>query len=558
MNRAIIDVPSVLGDTRKANDQWDFMLDKDKKIGYIRITSFIQNTTEELKKALERAEGRGHEGPDPRPPRQPGRPAERRRSRSPTCSSRTGAIVSTKGRNTATKTYDGREGRDLHRLPDGRPGQPELGLGRRDRLGLPPGPRPRGDRRPALVRQGLGAEHPRPRGRQQRPQADRGHLLAPLGQEHPPVQERQGEGRVGRLAQPRPGSQAHARGVRELGRRPPRPRPPLDRQGQAGRSRQARGREAQGRRGRRSPSRGREPKRGRPRSPTPRPRTRRSLARTTRRRSERRRSRTSIASSTRRSRCSRRSWRRRWPRSDRRPSSCARVVPVRAIDARTPPACWRSRRPATRPGRPSWKGPGPRASACPAIRSSVVASQIDLHERFGGRRPRDRRACPRPPDPAGDRRGPPTRRGRPDRPGRDRRRHPARAGRCAGRGPDRGQDAGPGARRPAGRGRPPRRAPLRLPARLSRSRRSTPASGWSSRAGTPASTPAAGRSTSSSWAARSTTRRARRSTRSPACSAWAIPAAPRSSGRPGRGTRRRSPSRARSSTTTGSPSASRG
>ena len=88
-----------------------------------------------------------------------------------------------------------------------------------------------------------------------------------------------------------------------------------------------------------------------------------------------------------------------------------------------------------------------------------------------GRGPRDRRAGPCPSAPAGDRRGPPTRRGRPGRPGGDRRRHPPRPGRCAGRGPDRGQDAGPGARHPAGRGRPPRRAPLRLPARLPRSRR---------------------------------------------------------------------------------------
>lgn len=52
MNRAIIDTPSVLGDSRKQDDQWDYMLDHEKKIGYIRITSFIQNTTEELKKAL--------------------------------------------------------------------------------------------------------------------------------------------------------------------------------------------------------------------------------------------------------------------------------------------------------------------------------------------------------------------------------------------------------------------------------------------------------------------------------------------------------------------------
>jgi len=52
MNRAIIDVPSVLGDSRKPDGQPDFMLDKQKKIAYVRISSFIQNTTEELKKVV--------------------------------------------------------------------------------------------------------------------------------------------------------------------------------------------------------------------------------------------------------------------------------------------------------------------------------------------------------------------------------------------------------------------------------------------------------------------------------------------------------------------------
>jgi len=52
MTRAEINTPSVLGDNRKPDDQWDYMLDHDRMIGYIRITSFIQNTTEELKKAL--------------------------------------------------------------------------------------------------------------------------------------------------------------------------------------------------------------------------------------------------------------------------------------------------------------------------------------------------------------------------------------------------------------------------------------------------------------------------------------------------------------------------
>ncbi len=62
ITRAIIDVPSVLGDHRKPDDQWDFMIDKDKKVGYIRITSFIQNTVEELKKALDELKEQGIKG----------------------------------------------------------------------------------------------------------------------------------------------------------------------------------------------------------------------------------------------------------------------------------------------------------------------------------------------------------------------------------------------------------------------------------------------------------------------------------------------------------------
>ncbi|WP_435010467.1 S41 family peptidase [Tundrisphaera lichenicola] len=53
LNRAIIEIPSVMGDRRKPNDEWDFMLDHDKKIGYIRITNFISDTAENVKDALE-------------------------------------------------------------------------------------------------------------------------------------------------------------------------------------------------------------------------------------------------------------------------------------------------------------------------------------------------------------------------------------------------------------------------------------------------------------------------------------------------------------------------
>ncbi len=104
MNRAIIDVPSVLADTRKANDQWDFMLDKGKKIGYIRISSFIQNTTEELKKALAELKADGMKGLILDLRDDPGGLLSSAVETSDLFIE-DGAIVSTKGRNTATKAY---------------------------------------------------------------------------------------------------------------------------------------------------------------------------------------------------------------------------------------------------------------------------------------------------------------------------------------------------------------------------------------------------------------------------------------------------------------------
>jgi len=110
LNRAIIDVPSVLGDRRKADDSWDFMYDKDQKIGYVRITSFIQNTAEELKKALVDLKADGLRGLvlDLRdnPGGLLGAAVEISDLFIPD-----GLIVSTKGRNTVSKTYEAqREG----------------------------------------------------------------------------------------------------------------------------------------------------------------------------------------------------------------------------------------------------------------------------------------------------------------------------------------------------------------------------------------------------------------------------------------------------------------
>jgi carboxyl-terminal processing protease len=59
VTRAIIDVPSVLGDARKPDNTWDFMLDKEKRIGYLRVTGFTSTTIDDLKKALEELKEQG-------------------------------------------------------------------------------------------------------------------------------------------------------------------------------------------------------------------------------------------------------------------------------------------------------------------------------------------------------------------------------------------------------------------------------------------------------------------------------------------------------------------
>jgi carboxyl-terminal processing protease len=50
--RELVRVDSVLGDRRKADDTWNYFLDEEKKIGYVRITNFSRHTTDELRTAV--------------------------------------------------------------------------------------------------------------------------------------------------------------------------------------------------------------------------------------------------------------------------------------------------------------------------------------------------------------------------------------------------------------------------------------------------------------------------------------------------------------------------
>ncbi|HZZ28692.1 MAG TPA: S41 family peptidase [Pirellulales bacterium] len=53
VQREIIHLDTVLGESRQTDDSWNFMLDSDQHIGYIRITAFSRDTAADLKKALE-------------------------------------------------------------------------------------------------------------------------------------------------------------------------------------------------------------------------------------------------------------------------------------------------------------------------------------------------------------------------------------------------------------------------------------------------------------------------------------------------------------------------
>ena len=78
-----------LGFKRKGNDDWDYMIDKENKIGYIRLTQFTRTSYAEILRGDGKLVSAGHQGLRPRSPLQPGRTCSTAPSRSPTCSSTT-------------------------------------------------------------------------------------------------------------------------------------------------------------------------------------------------------------------------------------------------------------------------------------------------------------------------------------------------------------------------------------------------------------------------------------------------------------------------------------
>lgn len=62
IQREVIKVPTVLGDRYNPNREWEFMLDDERKIGYVRLTHFSPHTTEELRKAVDSLVARDMKG----------------------------------------------------------------------------------------------------------------------------------------------------------------------------------------------------------------------------------------------------------------------------------------------------------------------------------------------------------------------------------------------------------------------------------------------------------------------------------------------------------------
>ncbi len=62
LTREIVRLDTVMGDHRRRDHSWEFMLDPEKKIGYVRIVAFSRHTADELRAAIDELLDRGMRG----------------------------------------------------------------------------------------------------------------------------------------------------------------------------------------------------------------------------------------------------------------------------------------------------------------------------------------------------------------------------------------------------------------------------------------------------------------------------------------------------------------
>jgi carboxyl-terminal processing protease len=62
ITRGVVELESVVGVKRRANDSWDFWLDPERKIGYIRLTTFAGTSARDMAKAIAQMQRDGMKG----------------------------------------------------------------------------------------------------------------------------------------------------------------------------------------------------------------------------------------------------------------------------------------------------------------------------------------------------------------------------------------------------------------------------------------------------------------------------------------------------------------
>jgi carboxyl-terminal processing protease len=116
ITRAIINIPSVLGDRRTPDDRWDLLIDKEKKIGYVRVVGFNERTSAELRKVLDQLKENGGRGLIMDLRDDPGGLLSAAVEVSDLFLDE-GEIVSTKGRNTLPRKYEAQKGSPYEEIP---------------------------------------------------------------------------------------------------------------------------------------------------------------------------------------------------------------------------------------------------------------------------------------------------------------------------------------------------------------------------------------------------------------------------------------------------------
>lgn len=116
LRREIIRVETVLGDSRNDDDSWKWIIDDERKIGFLRITGFGRHTVEELRVALKQLQASGMKGLvlDLR-----FNPGGLLSSAIEVCDTfvSNGRIVSTKGRNTRPRKWDAHQKGTYEKFP---------------------------------------------------------------------------------------------------------------------------------------------------------------------------------------------------------------------------------------------------------------------------------------------------------------------------------------------------------------------------------------------------------------------------------------------------------